>query len=73
VDEALIDRLITTASDKVHDAQSVARQVPDKLGDVTRAEIEGALSLTEDALKADVPELRGNLATAHAAVRRCRF
>src|SRR5215472_6229947 len=69
----LIDRLITTASDKVHDAQSVALQVPDKLGDVTRADIEGALSLTEDALKADVPELRGNLATAHAAVRRCRF
>jgi len=40
---------------------------------VTRADIEAALSLTADSLKADVDELRGNLAAAHAAIRRCRF
>jgi formylglycine-generating enzyme required for sulfatase activity len=73
VHEAIIERLIANASDKLRDAQGVALQVPDRLGDVPRADIESALTLTEDSLKADVPELRGNVATAHAAIRRCRF
>jgi hypothetical protein len=73
VREAVIDRLIASASDKLAEARDVARQVPDKLGEVTRAEIEAALSLTADSLKADVDELRGNVAAAHAAIRRCRF
>jgi formylglycine-generating enzyme required for sulfatase activity len=71
--EAVIDRLIASASDKLGDARGVALQVPDELGGVTRADIEAALSLTEDSLKADVDELRGNVAAAHAAIRRCRF
>jgi formylglycine-generating enzyme required for sulfatase activity len=71
--EAVIDRLIASASDKLSDARGVALQVPDELGGVARADIEVALSLTESSLKSDVDELRGNVAAAHAAIRRCRF
>jgi formylglycine-generating enzyme required for sulfatase activity len=73
VREAVIERLIASASDKLANARGVARQIPDELGGVTRSDIAAALSLTEDSLKADVDELRGNVAAAHAAIRRCRF
>jgi formylglycine-generating enzyme required for sulfatase activity len=73
VHEAVVERLIASASDKLRDARAVAVQVPDELGDVTRTDIEGALSLTEASLKAGVDELRDDIVAAHAAIRRCRF
>jgi formylglycine-generating enzyme required for sulfatase activity len=73
VHEPIVARLIANASDRLRDAQIAARQIPDRLGSVTRAEIESALSLIENSLKADFSELRGNLSTAHAAIRERRF
>src|SRR5260370_4444188 len=71
--ETVVETLIVTASDKPSEARGEARQVPEEIGGVSRQEIESALALTEASLKADVPELRGNVAAAHASIRRCRF
>jgi formylglycine-generating enzyme required for sulfatase activity len=73
VHEGIVATLIAGAADKLRDARHEARQVPEELGGVKREEIEGALVLTEASLKADVAELRGDLAAAHAFIRRCRF
>jgi formylglycine-generating enzyme required for sulfatase activity len=71
--DAIVERLIAGAADKLRETQGVARQVPDEIGRVMRVDVEAALALTQASLKADVPELRGDVGAAHAAVRRCRF
>ena len=71
--EAVVETLIVTALGKLREARSEARQVPEEIGGVSRQEIESALALTEASLKADVPELRGNVAAAHAKVQRVRI
>jgi hypothetical protein len=73
VHEAVVAKLIASAAEKLYDARGEARQIPDDLAGVRRAEIEAALKLTEASLKADVAELRGDVAAAHAFIRRCRF
>jgi formylglycine-generating enzyme required for sulfatase activity len=71
--DAIVAQLIASAAGKLRDARIESRQAPEELGDVNREEIEAALALTEASLRADVVELRGNLAAAHASIRRCRF